>query len=508
MLFSVNRVKRLQSGGFRMVKTSKTGSVQIEFVDNNTVRTIITRQDSMSIRDKQRVFGKLVYFTPISEKEDARSRVSKVLYYKLNRNEMILDDYRLMDRVTEDEDIQARNIMISGLVQLFLLISEGKVYDVEINPLNFVYDKNNSRISAFYRKDRALAEITDKWLNDVKKLLTYFLVLDSGVVAEDFENLTVEELLDALPESISNKFRKLLDSNSISDMAKICLSDSEFRRLLNFPPIFEEAYKPKDVTTASRMVPVDYTDMRNQRDSAKEKKAKKPKNRYVGNTGFKNKAIIGASVCLSLVVGLVGGKVLFGGGNVDLSQPVYDKNIQSGLMNASIQKYDEASSNFDEYLKEDKKQELDEDLKLSMYFSYLLNDEYDKALDVDPGGAEGVVSYLKAKKKINEVSDIKADLPAINFEKAVLDQDYEQIVKLKDKVKDTEDRQTSVVEALVKTDNLDAALKYVKAKNITGLKKAIEDWSNETIEKGSGTKEQKKNLKEDADKKIKSELDN
>ena len=231
-----------------MLKRCSAGGVAVDIVDDTTIRTFISRENLVSISNKEDVFEGLAHFTTIYERNNQTNLNERELYSKCSVNEKPLEVYRTEDR-TPQEDKQAKETLIKGLISTLFLVSDGKVYDVLLNPLNFVYDKKKKKVKAFLRKDSALAEITDDWLHEVKKLIAYFLVNDSGLMPEKYDDLVIDDIEKLMMGDVLAGYKKLREARSVGEMAELMLDDSELKPLINYPPILKPYIVPKDITT-------------------------------------------------------------------------------------------------------------------------------------------------------------------------------------------------------------------------------------------------------------------
>lgn len=230
----------------------------------------------------------------------------------------------------------------------------------------------------------------------------------------------------------------------------------------------------------------------------------KPKEteKAINKTTPANKKIKGLGIAIA---GVIAVGAFFGGRmSVPTADPTKEakattlaenENFYNGLLSASLQNYEDATKYFDQFREGAEAKKLDGKERTAIYFSYLLNRDYEKALETDPDGAEGVITFMQSKGEQDKIADLNSDEDAIKFEKAVLAQKWDEVINLKDKVKDKNDRQNAVVEALIRTDKLDEALSYVKSKNRKDLKDKMKEIEEDEIKK-SDEKDKKKKIKE------------
>lgn len=480
------------------VKSLDTG-MKIELIDEYYLRTNLSKVESLAVANKKRVFRETAkHFTRIEEREDVNIPDTRELYYEISVDdgkEMHLDSFRLMA-----QDAVGKQLILDGLMEMFLLISEGKIYDVEMNPLNFIAedkpDIERIYIKAFYRKDRGLREITNEWLNDVKKLIGYFLVGDTGINETNFSRLRPVDIYNRMSGSVAEEYLKIIKSTSVDQMAREWFTPEVYNQVKGFPPIVNDFRTPKDVTDVGAALLGNVREPEYE-ETVEDKYMDLEEGEYEeeqeSKVGIKKVLIM---ALIGLGIGGFFGIKIFGGSKVETVEvPVH---YYEGMIQASIQKYKDAGTDFD-LLTEDDLELLGDNELLTIYIAYLKGGEFDKALEIDPDGAETVITYLQKRDRLSEVLDMSSTLPVIQFEKAVLEKDYETVVSLKGEVRDTEERQQDVIKALVLTGDIDIAVEYVKEKDIKGMEKKVREWYNQYAD---GADLEKSEIK-DADEKIK-----
>jgi len=481
----------------------------IELIDDNKIRTSISTSESIAIPNKARVYkGTLKHFTDIKEKDHPSLMDTKELYYSMEEGKEIpLDKFRQVAR-----DNRGKQMILDGLLELFYLVSEGKLYDIEINPMNFVAEDrpelNKVFVKAFYRDSRGLREITDTWLTNVKKIIGYFLVTDTGYNEQNFNETKPAHYLNEMTEHVYDQYLKIMKSTTVDQMAKEWFSDDVYRQLKGFPPIMRDFRRPKDVTIVARNIlgyeeipevePVKQEiEQEKQLEPTNTPAEKSSKRREVVSAKYNTKKRTGkGKVVLLIVIGAVlGGFIsnfLWGKGTDEI---IVNEHYYNGILQASMHKNADAAEEFDKIPSEEIS-EMGEHEKVSIFFSYLLNGEYDKALKADKDGAESVINYLDRRDNLEYVKNIESELPAIAFEKAVINKEYEQVISLKEQVKDTTKRQVNVVEALIKTGDIESAVEYAKVKELDDIKKTIEIYYQEYTKDTEVSKEDKEKVKE------------
>lgn len=287
----------------------------LDLVDGRTLKVEIPKEDLVAIRNKEDVFEQFFYGTSIFVRDSTTSFNNKILYYDCSVDEIPLEDYRLQERTVE-EDSRVKEYIIGGLLATLYLVADGKIYDVELNPLNFVYDQRKKKVKAFYRKSHALGEITDKWLYDVKKLIAFYLVNDSGLMPERFEKLVIEDIEKYMSEPTLKGFKRLKNARSIGEMAEMLLSEKRMIPLKSYPQIFARYQKPKDITTELGFHPVvsDVKSKEAQKMIKEERvqETKKEASREVrkGKEDVEKKGYGVGTVLIAAIIGLICGLVI------------------------------------------------------------------------------------------------------------------------------------------------------------------------------------------------------
>lgn len=472
----------------------------MELIDESYIRTTISDGESVAIVNKNRVFRATnKHFTKVNERVDENMPNMKELYYEISIDdgrELPLDSFRLMAT-----DPAGKQMILDGIMELLLLISEGKIYDVELNPLNFIAEDNHDvgkvYVKAFYRRDRGLREITNEWLEDAKKLIGYFLVSDTGISERNYENLSAVDIYHRLSGSIAQQYLKILKSPSIDKMARDWFTDEAYRQIKGFPPIVSEYVEPKDVTSVSGTMIGNFEIEEDEGEEEEldviaedDTEGVKRKEKHEGISKLKT-LLIGVVLLVGLVMGILMGTKYFND-RIDMVEvPV---SYYNGMLKASVQKYKDAAEDFD-LLTFEELELLGEDEKTTIYITYLKGGNFDRALAIDPEGAETVVTYLEKRDELPQVLDMESELAPIKFERAYLEEDYQTVVDLKGEIRDTERRQLYLVESLVKTGNIETAVEYVEEKGLEGLKKKVRKYY-EDYQESIGNTASKEELKE------------
>lgn len=241
---------------FKSSKLKDTDLVLESLVENDVkrLRVEISRDALRMVRFKNDVYQRYMYLTSLSEMDNGVKPISRYVYYNLNATQEILDDVRI--RVGE-ESLDAQRAMrekfIVGLLSIYYLVSKGKIYNVPINPLNFILEKNRN-VKAFYREDHELGEITDEWLMDFKKLLAYYLVFDTSIIPEKFNEYTIQEYVEFMSNGTQQGFKKFYNCTSIDEMLPLYLKEDEIKALTYTMPLSSDFNEPIDLSSG---IPLD-----------------------------------------------------------------------------------------------------------------------------------------------------------------------------------------------------------------------------------------------------------
>lgn len=241
---------------FKSSKLKDTDLVLESLVENDVkrLRVEISRDALRMVRFKNDVYQRYMYLTSLSEMDNGVKPISRYVYYNLNATQEILDDVRI--RVGE-ESLDAQRAMrekfIVGLLSIYYLVSKGKIYNIPINPLNFILEKNRN-VKAFYREDHELGEITDEWLMDFKKLLAYYLVFDTSIIPEKFNEYTIQEYVEFMSNGTQQGFKKFYNCTSIDEMLPLYLKEDEIKALTYTMPLSSDFNEPIDLSSG---IPLD-----------------------------------------------------------------------------------------------------------------------------------------------------------------------------------------------------------------------------------------------------------
>lgn len=232
------------------LKTSQCGDYLFEIVNAEKVRVEISRDRLARVKDKNSVYSGYSYLVPLYEEDISVKPVSRFVYYAFPSNSLSLDTVRVnMGKSNIDEERATREKVIRGLISLYYLVSEGKIYNVPINPLNYVYTKDN-KVMGFYREDEELGEITDEWLMEFKKLIAFYLVTDSSIIPERFNDYTIQDLIGYMTDGVHRGFKLIYSCMSLGEMVDLYVTErSEVKALQNFFKLSPTFNQPVDLTS-------------------------------------------------------------------------------------------------------------------------------------------------------------------------------------------------------------------------------------------------------------------
>lgn len=480
-----------------MIKELQTER-KIEIIKDYYVRTMVSSSESFAILNKRRVFnGTVKHFTKIYEKDAVNTHETKELYYNLNEDtELPLNTFRLMAA-----DKRGKQLILDGLLELLLLISDGKVYNVELNPLNFVAEDkpnlNKVYVKAFHREDRGLREITDKWLNDAKKVIGYFLLSDSGFNETNFNSLRPIDYHKEMTGTIAEQYMRIMKSTSIDQMARDWFTDTTYKEIKNFPPIVDDYKKPKDITTVGtsslgnlatgearyddRDMPVNKSEdafweghggslnptMEDNEVENKLREKPQPKKKS-------NVKLVGVVVGV-LIVGIVLWALL-GQRSTHETIEVSD-NYYKGAIKVATEKYNGAVEDFDLLVKEEMDVLTGEEKEV-IFRAYLEVGDFDKALGINKDSAELIVDHLLELGQLEKVQTIEVENNIIDYEKAVVTNDYTQIIEKRTDVELTPRRHNQVIQAHVMLGEVNAAVGYVLTNELGNIGDQVLEYYN------------------------------
>lgn len=227
-------------------------NIKFEFVIENNTRRLRVEQskDNLSrVRFKNDVYNQYMYLTSLSEMDNVAKPVTRYVYYNLTEKQQLLDDVRVQIG-TEEMEVQrtTRDIFIIGLISIYYLVSKGKIYNVPINPMNFVLE-NKKRVKGFFREDKELGEITDEWLMEFKKLLAFYLVYDTSIIPENFNDYDIQDYVSKMSSGTQQGFKKMYNCVSIDEMLPLFLKEDEINALTYSYPLSVDFQEPIDVSS-------------------------------------------------------------------------------------------------------------------------------------------------------------------------------------------------------------------------------------------------------------------
>lgn len=492
------------------VRSLDTGK-KIEIISTDegfSLSTVISKEESLGQVDKKKVYkGTRDHFTRIYERNAEDMPNSVELYYDLNEDgEMPLENFRM-----RAETGNHKQYILDGLLELFYLVSEGKLYNIELNPFNFIASITESgmKVKAFYRDHRGLSEIDDAWLDEVKKLIGYFLTADTKFNEDNYKQLRPKDFYKVMDGKIAEQYLKIMRSSTVEQMVEDWFVDKAIKQLKGFQPVMKNFSKPKDVTSVNNALDLENEQTDYEQEDKKDAKevTRKPKESSGGI--LQNPIIKWGIVALGAIVVLIIGINLISGGDKGTEEEPQNEGVQDeqegnvemvdedfyeGMKKSSVQKFDEAADLYKE-MDEETISNLGEDEQVTVYITYLKSGNYEDALKVYPDGAETLVKYLKSKDKIGDIKDVESEDEVIEFEKAVVNEEWEKVVELKDEVKDKDERRVDILTALVNEGDLKGAIEYVEDKD-TELKGDLKDvYKKYAKDNDVKKKDKKKNVK-------------
>ena len=504
-------MKRGKNMSVREMKVKRNLKITQDDTGKYRLSVEISKEESLSSFDKKRVYrGTRDHLTQIHERNAENSVDKRELYYELvEEKEVPLEEFRL-----KAVDEKRKQYILDGLLELLYLISEGKMYDIDLNPFNFIVSTTDGRvkIKAFFREDRGIYEITDDWLLGVKKLIGYFLVSDTKFSEDNYEDLRPKDFYNEMEDNIAEQYLKIMRSSTVDQMVKDWFTDKVYLQLKGFQPVMSKAEKPKDVTSLNEALKLEKeeTDLEKQErlDQEEQEKEDAKGKKEKGKGLFSNPM---AKWGLLLLVGVFVVSILivkFTGGGKDEAPPeelpdeertivnVEEVNEQfyEGLLKAAVQKYDEASKIYKEMTEEDINS-LGEDEQVSVYLTYIKAKQYEDALDIMPDGAETMVKYLKSREMEDEILKIESEDPVIVFEKAILDKEWEKVIELREDVRDREERRPIIMKAFVQSGDLEGAIDYIENTDVRLKDDLKKEYNSYAKEKKVKKKEKNKNMK-------------
>ncbi|KYG33412.1 outer membrane protein assembly factor BamD [Priestia endophytica] len=164
--------------------------------------------------------------------------------------------------------------------------------------------------------------------------------------------------------------------------------------------------------------------------------------------------------------------------------------LTKGLQYASIQDYENAVKEFEHM--DTPFKELSKSNQKSILFSYLMTDNFQKAIDAEPRFASSIVNFLVAKDRLDEVKNLNTKNPIIKFEKSYLNNDFKNVLKYKDDVELDGRRESMVVEAYIGLEKFDEGYDFAKSKGNKDLMIKVRQKQIEKLKKGDASSDEVK----------------
>lgn len=156
------------------------------------------------------------------------------------------------------------------------------------------------------------------------------------------------------------------------------------------------------------------------------------------------------------------------------SETIVKKDFVTGLRMASLDRYDEAISYF-EKLDFNQLSESDRQIVLD---TYVQAGEAQKALDLEESYDQEIIEYYAENDELEKLNELVSDSQLIEFEIAILDNDYRKIIELKDinGLEMNERRANAIANAYYQLDEKEEAVNFTSLMVFDG----INMWNMET----------------------------
>lgn len=144
-----------------------------------------------------------------------------------------------------------------------------------------------------------------------------------------------------------------------------------------------------------------------------------------------------------------------------------DKDFATGLRLASLERYDEAISYFEKV----KFSRLNEDDQQLVLMTYLYSGNEQKALDLNKEIDEEIINVLLKNNDLEKLKKLVTDSELIQFEIAILDNDFEKIIELKDTARLEKDsrRANAIANAYYQTGQTEEAINFTAMMASSGI---------------------------------------
>lgn len=140
------------------------------------------------------------------------------------------------------------------------------------------------------------------------------------------------------------------------------------------------------------------------------------------------------------------------------TEAVVNKDFLTGLRLSSLDKHKEALEHFEKMKFDD----LTEDDQQIVLKTYIEAGEEQKALNLDENSDEEIIKKLLENDEMEKLKELKTDSELIAFEVAILENDYETIIELKEapRLEMNERRANAVVNAYYQLDKKEEAIRF------------------------------------------------
>lgn len=198
----------------------------------------ITPEESRAIKHKLEVFQKHWYQLELKE-----NGLGNIYANLIDRQDLMLVSVRdSLNELDESTWITRINNLLAGFISNIYLVTKGVIFEPHMHPNNFVYSPAVSRILTFYRKDSHLKVISQEFYEEVYKMVAFLL---SKAPVEHYNEMSIVDIEDYMELHQYMLFMKLLEEESIDNLVKYFLSDTDIDRLgsyLTIVPEGEPAY--------------------------------------------------------------------------------------------------------------------------------------------------------------------------------------------------------------------------------------------------------------------------
>lgn len=363
----------------------------------------------------------------------------KVLLYRLQKNQISLADYKkVIARLTENNYAQAIHDLMLILLRVCYAKESLKSFDFEINPINFVLDKKDYFDCKILLFQPSLFQKDEDYSLLLKKLLLYVLLLDFSLDWQEYINYSEKQFLRLVKKEKNQnqnnylvKFFELLELDNLTTafdyLNTDCLKGKEIVSDIDQLPVLDYQFVQLENNLAeekldnkSNKEKVEDLSLEKEEIQHEEQKPKK-------KTGMKKITVGMLASVIIIVLGLLVQQ--------NFLTSKIDSDFYQGLKAYALSDYAKSNLSFEKYLKRNKKQLTKENQQI-IFMSFLLNKQYQQALDLLDNNEAGQSVYLSLQKdkKLALLKELSANNTVIKFEKAVLNKNSQEIISYKDQL--------------------------------------------------------------------------